>query len=77
VLSEVAKDKFGEYMSDVYTSYEVIIICAFLAFVLLILYMFLLRYFAGIIAWASIILVLILFVMLGYFFYDRSADYKY
>ncbi len=76
IISEIAKEKFGQYLSDIYTANKVILICAAIALVICILYMILLRLLAGFLAWLSILMILALGIALGIFFWQKQDDYK-
>ena len=64
-------EKVGQYLSDLYTAWKVLLIAAGMSFVLAFAYMLLLRCCAKLLVWVTLIGFLGLFAALGYFFYDK------
>jgi Plasma-membrane choline transporter len=75
VKNTAAGTKLDEYFSDLRNSYVIIIISFGFAFVVSLLYLFVLRWCAGIIVWTTILLYLAMLLALGILAQKRSKTY--
>ena len=74
ILTEVAKDVVGRIVSDIVASWEVLCISIGSAFILCMIYLLILRCFAGIIIWATLIGIELGLAALGYFCWQKYVD---
>lgn len=72
MFSSNATTKVGQYLFDVYTAWRVLCIAGGLSVVLTMVFMVILRCFARLLTWLTIIAFIVLLALIGYFFY-----YKY
>lgn len=64
------------WVSDLNTAKYMILGSFFIAFVLGLIYMVLVRYLAGIIVWISILLYFVALIILGAYCYKKSKQYE-
>lgn len=75
VKNTAASTKLDEYFSDLRSSYVIIIISFGFAFFVSLLYLFVLRWCAGVVVWSTIILYLAMLLALGILAQKRSKTY--
>jgi len=72
-FSSAGAEKVGQYLSDLYTAWKVLLMAVGIAFVLSLVYMLLLRCCAKILVWVTFIGFIVMLATIGYFFYDKSG----
>ena len=67
-------DKVGQYLSDLYTAWKVLLIAVALSFGFAFVYMLFLRCCAKVLVWITFFAFIILLVLFGYLFYDKGLN---
>ena len=80
IFKRVGNKAIGEYLTDFYTGWKILVIAAGIGFLLCLIYMIFLRVFARILIWLTIIGFIVLMGTLGAFFFNKytkvNDDYK-
>lgn len=74
--SYVNNEKIQKWVDGVYNAKYIILAAFFIAFVIGLVYMVVVRYFAGILVWITIILFVALEIALAAYCLNRSEQYK-
>eukprot|EP00347_Sterkiella_histriomuscorum_P005869 403354968 len=75
IIDAITSDQFGNQIADIGVSSRVIAICAFVSLFIAGIYLFTLKYFAKIIAWVSIFIILVSLIGIGAYMFVLSNDY--
>ena len=77
VLQDFQDSKMVDYLDDLANSWLVLVGVVVFSVVLSLVFMFLLRYLAGVVVWASILIILAAFTLFGLYMYWESSNTKY
>ena len=67
-------DKLGQYLADLYLSWKVLLISVFVALVLALIYMLIIRLCAAIVIWVTLIAYIVFLAVIGYLFYNEYTN---
>ncbi len=68
--------KASDYVSDIEESYQYLLMCVGVAFIVSLISLIVIRYFAGVFVWSTILIFLISLFVLGYLAHKESTDLK-
>ena len=73
-FKKAGADKVGQYISDLFSAWKVLLIAAGASFIFSLVYMLLLRCCAKLLIWITFIGFIILLAVMGYLFYDKGQQ---